>query len=905
MRCKPPAVIFEAIERRVLMASISGTVFNDLDNNGLRNGEPGLPGRSVYLDLNRNKVLNDGEPTAVTDADGLYAFSNVAPGNYSVVQVVPPGWQQTSPGSAPPGFAAPVAGIQNGLIPISRAARDSDLVKSALARVSNLTSYTRAQLESAKSWVVGLPQGATIGNLVGKLGAASVVASPLLADTYVLGFSARTLGTTIASRLRSVAASLSFYYPLIGAQRSPRAIPNDPLFANQWHLLNTGQTAGTPGADANVTSVWDTYKGNGVTIAIVDDGVEYTHEDLAGNYSAALSYDYVDGDGDPAPGSGEAHATAVAGVAAGKGFNSLGISGAAPNATLASVRLYDADSLPTDAQEASSVSHMASAISIYNNSWGPLDLGNDLGGPGPLTAAALQNNTVTGRNGLGSVTVWAAGNGRLRNDDVNYDGYANSRYVIAASAIDHKGIQSLYSEPGAPILVAAYSDGSAGITTTDRAGAEGYNSSGSYTFSFGGTSSASPLVAGVVALMLEANPNLGWRDVQHILAHSARKNHASDPGWATNGAGMPVNHKYGFGAIDAAPAVALAENWTNVGPEQQITSGTLNVNTFIPDNGSLTRTFQVNSDLRVESVEVVFNAIHTNRGQLKLLLTSPSGTQSILSDFHADSNDNWDNWVLTTKRNWDESAKGTWTLQVLDGPLANSGVWNSWKLNIYGTTPDTSVHYVVVNAPDAVTGKDFGAHDIVPPSIASSLFNFQTGHSITVQFSEDVSGSLDASDLVLDDLTRASTVPSASIAVTWNGAINTATFTFPGLAGGILPNGNYHATLPAAAILDLSGNALLGSGQVDFFVLAGDADRDRDVDVDDLGALASNWQQSPRDFATGDFDYSGTVDVNDLGILASNWQATLPAPSAPLSIPAPLAGESTRSSSERIAEQVL
>ena len=142
---------------------------------------------------------------------------------------------------------------------------------------------------------------------------------------------------------------------------SVRAIPNDPLFASQWHLRNTGQTFGTPNADANVTPVWDTYRDNGVTIAVVDEGMEYTHEDLSPNYSAALSYDYWGNDNNPAPGSFEDHSTAVGGVAAGKGFNGIGISGAAPDATLAAIRLFSAFGLPTDAQEGAALSHLANA----------------------------------------------------------------------------------------------------------------------------------------------------------------------------------------------------------------------------------------------------------------------------------------------------------------------------------------------------------------------------------------------------------------------------------------------------------------------------------------------------------------------------------------------------------------
>ena len=128
-------------------------------------------------------------------------------------------------------------------------------------------------------------------------------------------------------------------------------------------------------------------------------------------------------------------------------------------------------------------------------------------------------------------------------------------------------------------------------------------------------------------------------------------------------------------------------------------------------------------------------------------------------------------------------------------------------------------------------------------------------------------------------------------------ATNVATFSFIG--GVSLPDGNYFATLPAGSVQTPQGGVLGSDTVVNFFILAGDSDHDRDVDVNDLGILASNWQQSPRTFAQGDFDYSGKVDVNDLGILASHWQVAL-APSAPFST-----SSSTSKSIRRVLTELL
>jgi proprotein convertase subtilisin/kexin type 2 len=140
--------------------------------------------------------------------------------------------------------------------------------------------------------------------------------------------------------------------------------------------------------------------------------------------------------------------------------------------------------------------------------------------------------------------------------------------------MNDKGKQAWYSEPGANILVCAPSNGGKqGITTTDRAADLGYNTGEStpefpdfadtnYTNTFSGTSAATPAVAGVVALMLEANPNLTRRDVQEILVRSARKNDPYDGGWVTNGAGFHFNHSYGAGLVDAQTATTMAATWT-------------------------------------------------------------------------------------------------------------------------------------------------------------------------------------------------------------------------------------------------------------------------------------------------------------------------------------------------------
>ncbi|RYD39800.1 MAG: hypothetical protein EOP83_36220 [Verrucomicrobiaceae bacterium] len=269
--------------------------------------------------------------------------------------------------------------------------------------------------------------------------------------------------------------------PQLLRQMQKRAIPDDPFFANQWHLNNTGQGNGTTGIDANVLGAWDlNVKGKDVTIAIVDDSFETTHEDLFPNtqaVSTGVHFDFNDFDNDPAPDffSGDAHGVAVGGVAAGRGNNAIGISGSAPEAQMVGLRLISGPSTDLDTASALFWQPVGTPVHVSNNSWGPFD-GAGIGGPGLLSRQALEDAALLGRDGLGQVTVFAAGNGLMSNDDANLDGYANSRFVLAVAAVDNRGLQSWYSEPGANILVAAPSNGGTrGIFTTDVTGDGGYN----------------------------------------------------------------------------------------------------------------------------------------------------------------------------------------------------------------------------------------------------------------------------------------------------------------------------------------------------------------------------------------------------------------------------------------------
>jgi subtilisin-like proprotein convertase family protein/methionine-rich copper-binding protein CopC len=468
----------------------------------------------------------------------------------------------------------------------------------------------------------------------------------------------------------------------------------NPLYAQQWHLRNSGQSGGLAGVDVRAEQAWaqstsaGLVLGSRATIAIVDDGLQWAHPDLQANYLAAASYDYNFNDADPSPGNTDAHGTSCAGVAAAVGDNTLGVSGIAPKARLSGIRLIAAGA--TDSQEGQALNHALQLNDIYSNSWGPADSGRGLDAIGPAAKAALANGFSNGRGGKGALYFWAGGNGRGNFDNSNYDGYANSKYVIAVGAIADSGKPASYSEQGANLLVSAPSSGgSSGIVTTDLMGSSGYGglSDANYTNQFGGTSSATPLAAGVAALILDANPELSGRDVMHILVQSARKVDASAAGWVANGAGRLFNHDYGFGMVDAGAAVSLARTWTSVAPLAPVSTAAETVNLAIPDvgGGSLVRTLNIQDNLRIEAVEVLFNASHTWRGDLEVKLTSPSGSTSFLALQRNDSNDNYSSWQFSSRQHWDELSQGTWTLTVTDRVATDVGTLHNWGLTITGT----------------------------------------------------------------------------------------------------------------------------------------------------------------------------------------------------------------------------
>ncbi|HJL64373.1 MAG TPA: S8 family serine peptidase, partial [Candidatus Thalassarchaeaceae archaeon] len=197
----------------------------------------------------------------------------------------------------------------------------SESVQAAFARVENLNQYSQDELEITKEWLVvtQVPEKKQVWTIPSPK---SIKEVSLLPNSYIWHFN-DPLEAIPKLQEALVAGQIESFSPLVVSQTlQTRDNPNDPEFASQWHLENTGQTGGLSGEDINATDIWDNYRGQEVVISVVDDGLDHSHVDISPHYNSTFSYDWCNDDPDPTPNSWDEHGTAVAGVAAAVGNNS-------------------------------------------------------------------------------------------------------------------------------------------------------------------------------------------------------------------------------------------------------------------------------------------------------------------------------------------------------------------------------------------------------------------------------------------------------------------------------------------------------------------------------------------------------------------------------------------------------
>ena len=619
----------------------------------------------------------------------------------------------------------------------------------------NLISKQRKIEDATNVWVVLTTEEANRTTLFADAGAKYAGALKSLEGFHRFDFTDSELSHPEIDRyLENHTSVLWFEQQFEDSVAEPESIPGNPLddpnINDAWHIANRGKSDGKNGEDLNLIPSWNTgFDGTGILVAVIDEGTEYNHPDLIGNVRADLAIDFVDrGSTNNNLKSDESHGTAVSGII-GASDNTIGSVGVAYGSHLVPIRYLG--TAHTDSEDAEAIGYRRDIISIYNNSWGPQVSESQplvaMIRPGTLATRSVLNGVTSGRGGRGNIYVFAAGNDGEEGANVNYNGWANMRETIAVAALGNSGTHVSYSETGAPVLVAAPSGGqSLGIYTTDRQGSNGYNVT-DYTGSFSGTSAATPMVSGVIALMLDANPLLTWRDVQHILVRTSIKVDADEEGWNTNGAGLPFNDKYGFGRVDASAAVLTAMNWRNV-REEVSTSSVDRATRIIPDNTGalLTRTNSIADNILVEHVYVEPNFSHSDWGDLLIELVSPSGTRSRLAAPHQDAFGSYSSWTYTSVQFWGETSQGDWTLEVTDLGTEGSGSIQSWTITIYGTEINPQQNSAPIAQPDSVIETEFPvtipvlANDEDPdgdPLFIVSLYQSEFG-DLTITENQDI-----------------------------------------------------------------------------------------------------------------------------------------------------------------------
>jgi len=494
---------------------------------------------------------------------------------------------------------------------------------------------------------------------------------------------------------------------LDGLQSS--GVHGDQFFDKEWHIISLGTVVNESGVativgnDLDIKELYHKYMGynmgNNIIVQVVDSGVDADHEDLAINMDMSRSLNGED-IGDPSSTSGETHGTMVAGIMAARAFNEKGVRGIAPFAKIAGSNWLDSQTT-TGLEKAWLSADGANEILVSNNSWGSYTDSST------LYEDIMQKGTSDLRDQKGRIYIFSAGNDRDEYGNANLQYSASNRYAIIVAALQHDNKYATYSNPGSNVLVCGYSGNyyqdSPTIATTTIMGTSSNSgdintkttwsedTNQNYTFTMNGTSAASPVVSASIALVLEACPDLTWRDVKYLVAKNAKQVDTSNNTWVQNGAGLWHSIDYGFGLINPIGMIdECSSNYTNL-PTEKTQSVTKNFDVLIPDNNT-TQSFTVDmtdASMKIEWVEVTVDNNSSFASDYRIELTSPSGTKTKLMDVNLVSKNDLKNWMdggfrFGSAAMIDEDSQGSWKVEITDTMNGDSGTLKSIKLEIYG-----------------------------------------------------------------------------------------------------------------------------------------------------------------------------------------------------------------------------
>lgn len=505
--------------------------------------------------------------------------------------------------------------------------------------------------------------------------------------------------------------------------------PQDEAYSRQWYLNAQASSQVARGSDISIEAAWDITRGErSVVVAVTDDGFDLAHPDFQGPGKIVAPRDLKEKDNLPMPQGNENHGTACAGVAVAE-ENRTGIVGVAPGCSLLPIRTTGF--LDDRAIEDLFDWAVQKGAGVISCSWGASAVYFSLS---LRQRAAISRAARQGRGGKGCVVVFAAGNAnRPVNGTVNERGWAGNVVrgetdwlngfavhpdVITVSATTSLGKKAAYSNWGNAISVAAPSNNAPpgvwlaetgyvftgpeirtglpglGVVTSDRLGPSGYEG-GDLTSTFGGTSSACPVVAGVAALVLSINPFLTSQEVRQILQDTADKLVDPDPdpqlgnrlgAYDANG----YSQWFGYGKVNAARAVKVARDrlptplipnrWVNL---QNTTA------VAIPDFNlrGITSLIQVTETQPLRDIRITVEVNHEYLGDLSIQLQSPQGNSILLqSRTLGQATQLQYTYSLQTtpllRSLLNQSPRGPWQLKITDNAPGHTGTLRRWQLSL-------------------------------------------------------------------------------------------------------------------------------------------------------------------------------------------------------------------------------